>query len=151
MSACNNKEEENQNPTDVPAPPQEEVYTPTTDTVNVDLSTAKRVTYLDCPRADAAATVVVDYDQNVPYARPVTITYTYPGGDRLVYCMPANFGLWKNQNGKFRVVVDQYNTVWIQGSTKAGKFYEFVFVGDPQKNGVKIKPNSYKNEIKYRK
>ena len=80
--------------------------------------------------------------------------YVYPNGDTFTYVI-NNFFVWPNQNGRDRIITDGDCTVWIQGQTKGGKFYEFVFYGDPKHNGSKIKPNSYRNlpagEIKYRK
>lgn len=151
-TSCDKKKEA---PAPAPEPVVEEVYQPQHTSVTVDLKTIKKYNYTAAPEGQAATSVVVNYDQKKPYAQPVEIKFSYANGDTRTYVIPADFGLWKNQAGRFRVVSDNSCTVWLQGQTKKGKFCEFVFYGDPQYNGTKIKPNSYRNlpagEIKYRK
>lgn len=134
-----------------PAPePQKEVYKPVSQSVVIDLATAKRYDYRTAPKDVPAKEVKVTYNQKRPYAEPIVITYTYDNGDTYVYTIPKDFGLWKNSAGKFRVITDQNNTVWLQGQSKKGKPHEFVFFGDPKYNNTKVKPNSYRGEIRYR-
>lgn len=148
-------EEKKAEPAPVPEPVKEEVYQPQHNAQTVDLKAAKKYNYFNAPTASPAASVVVNYNEKTPYAAPIEVKFTYANGDSFTYTVPASFGLWKNQAGKFRVISDNECTVWIQGQEKSGKFHEFVFYGDPKHNGTKIKPNSYKNlpagEIKYRK
>lgn len=148
-------EEKKAEPAPVPEPVKEEVYQPQHNVQTVDLKAAKKYNYFNAPTASPAASVVVNYNEKTPYAAPIEVKFTYANGDSFTYTVPASFGLWKNQAGKFRVISDNECTVWIQGQEKSGKFHEFVFYGDPKHNGTKIKPNSYKNlpagEIKYRK
>lgn len=150
FASCGDKEKKVET-TPVPEPVKEEVYQPQHQTKDIDLKTVKKYNYFAAPVAAPAASVVVNYDQKKPYAQPVEVKYTYANGDTYTYTIPADFGLWKNTAGKFRVITDNEGTVWMQGQTKKGKFCEFVFYGDPKHNGSKIKPNSYKNEIRYRK
>lgn len=152
VASCNKKEES------VPVPVQEpvkEVYQPVHQKQDIDLKKVRKYNYFQAPTAQPAKSVTVDYDQKTPYARPITVKYSYANGDTYTFIIPAEFGLWKNQAGKFRVVSDAEGTVWLQGQSKKGRFMEFVFYGDPKYNGKKIKPNSYRNppagEIKYRK
>jgi len=134
---------------------KQEVYQPVHKSSVVDLKTAKKYEYRYAPMNAPAVGVSVDYDKKTPYAKPIVIKYAYANGDTYTYTVPADFGLWRNEAGKLRVVYDNDCTVWIQGQTKSGKFHEFVFYGNPKYNGTKVKPNSYKNppvgEIKYRK
>lgn len=153
LASCGGKKQQEE--TVAPEPPKQEVYQPKHQTETIDLKTAKKYDYRNAPTASPATSVVVKYDPKTPYAQPIEVTYTYENGDTFTYVIPAEFGLWKNQSGKFRVISDDACTVWLQGQTKKGKFHEFVLPGDPKYNGVKIKPNSYRNlpsgEIKYRK
>ncbi len=110
----------------------------------IDLTKIGSYNYYDAPMAAAATSVVVNYDEKVLY-QPITIKYGYENGDAYTYTIPAEFGLWANENGRLRVVSDAEGTAWLQGQTKAGKFCEFVFYGNPKYNGKKIKPNSYRN------
>ena len=55
------------------------------------------------------------------------------------------FIYWKNERGRFRVVIDHETTVWLQGQTKTGQLHEFVFYGNYHYNCEKISPNSYIN------
>lgn len=110
-----------------------------------DLKTAKKYNYTNAPKKVSAKSVIVDYDKKIPYAKPITVKYSYASGDTYTFTIPANFGLWKNQAGRFRVITDNDCTVWLQGQTKNGKFMEFVFYGNPKYNGKKIKPNSYQD------
>lgn len=152
LASCGKKKVEE---TVVTEAPKQEVYKPVSKSSTVDLKTAKKYDYRNAPMNSRAASVSVDYDQKTPYAKPITIKFSYANGDSYVYTIPAEFGLWKNEAGRFRVVADNNCTVWIQGQTKSGKFHEFIFYGDPKYNGKKIKPNSYRNlpagEIVYRK
>lgn len=131
--------------------PEKEVYTPKHSLELVDLAKLKTYNYVQAPVQEAALSVVVKYSETELYA-PIKIKYTYANGDTYTY-MLEGFGLWENENGRLRVVADK-TTVWLQGQTKAGKFCEFVFYGDPKNNGKKITPNSYRNlpagEIVYR-
>ena len=152
VASCNKKEES------VPVPVQEpvkEVYQPKHEQQEVKLEGLQKYNYFQAPQTQAATSVSVDYDQKTPYGKPISVKYTYANGDTYTFVVPADFGLWKNQAGKFRVVSDDKSTVWLQGQSKKGRLMEFVFYGDPKYNGTKIKPNSYRNlpagEIKYRK
>lgn len=143
--SCKKKEE---------APVQEpvkEVYTPKHTLEQVDLSNLKTYNYISAPAGAAAVSVAVEYSETELYT-PIKIKYKYANGDTRTYVLDG-FGLWANEAGRLRVVADQ-TTVWLQGQTKAGKFCEVVFYGDPKNNGKKIKPNSYRNlpagEIVYR-
>ncbi len=153
--ACVSCKSKDKAPETAPEPPKKEVYTPVHKSTTVDLTKIKTYNYFDAPMRTAASSVAVDYDQNRPYARPITVKYRYSNGDTYTYTVPADFGLWDNEAGRLRVVIDGENTVWLQGQTKKGKFCEFVFYGNPKYNGTKVKPNSYRNlpagEIKYRK
>lgn len=152
VASCNKKQES------VPAPipePVKEVYQPKHEQQEIKLDGLQKYNYFQAPQAQAAASVSVDYDAKTPYAKPIAVKYTYANGDTYTFIIPADFGLWKNQAGKFRVVSDAETTVWLQGQSKKGRFIEFVFYGNPKYNGTKVKPNSYRNppagEIKYRK
>lgn len=151
LASCSEKKEP---VVETQAPQEEVVYQPVHNSETVDLKTALKYSYYDAPYDVSAASVVVTYDRKLPYAQPVIIKFSYANGDSFTYTIPAEFGLWKNEAGRFRVVTDDACTVWIQGQTKNGKFHEFVFYGDPRHNGGKIKPNSYRNlpagEIQYR-
>jgi len=142
-------------PETAPETPKVEAYKPINKLTVVDLTRIQTYNYFDAPMKAAATGVSVNYDEKVPYARPITVKYRYSNGDTYTYTVPADFGLWNNEAGRLRVVVDAENTVWLQGQTKKGKFCEFVFYGNPKYNGTKVKPNSYRNhpagEIKYRK
>ncbi len=152
-ASCNEEKKVAEAP--APAPVKKEVYQPQHNAQAVDLKTAKKYHYFNAPTASPATAVVVNYNEKTPYAAPIEVKFNYANGDTFTYTIPAEFGLWKNQAGKFRVISDNKCTVWIQGQEKNGKFHEFVFYGDPKHNGTKIKPNSYRNlpagEIKYRK
>ena len=151
VTSCKQKQE----PTPTIQEPVVEVYQPVHNGKIVDLAIANRYTYFPAPTGSTAKSVKVDYDNKTPYATPIVITYSYGNGDTYTYTIPNEFGLWENELGRLRVVVDDQNTVWLQGQTKNGKFHEFVFYGDPRFNGKKIKPNSYLNHhygvIKYAK
>ena len=154
LASCSDKKEET--PVLVePKPSQEVVYQPVHQSFDVDLAKSRKYTYYAAPAATAATSVTVDYDAKTPYASPIVVKFGYANGDTYTYTVPATFGLWKNSAGRFRVITDDKCTVWLQGQTKSGKFREFVFYGDPQFTGKKIKPNSYRNlpagEIVYRK
>ena len=131
---------------------QPEVYQPRHEHIVVDLNNIQTYNYHNAPAAEAATSVAVNYDEKILY-QPVKIKYGYANGDTYTYVISDQFGLWENEAGRLRVVSDNEGTVWLQGQTKAGKFCEFVFYGDPKYNGKKIKPNSYRNlpagEIKY--
>lgn len=152
LASCSKKEEAVAEPQE---PQEEVVYQPVHKSVTVDLKTAPVYSYNKAPFDVPAASVVVTYDRKLPYAQPVIVKFSYANGDSFTYTIPAEFGLWKNEAGRFRVISDDKCTVWVQGQTKNGKFHEFVFYGDPRYNGGKIKPNSYRNlpagEIRYRK
>ena len=120
-------------------------YQPTHIKNIVDLSTVERYHYFSTPLSHPAEFVSVTYDPKTPYAEPILIEYHYENGDTYTYVIPADFGLWNNEYGRLRVVIDEEATVWLQGQTKRGKFHEFVFYGNPAFNGKKIKPNSYHN------
>lgn len=152
--ACNNKAKEPE-PVPVPETPKEEVYQPVHQTTTVDLKKAKKYAYFNTPTAEAATFVEVLYGQKEQYVQPIVVKYAYANGDTYTYTIPEEFGIWRNEADRLRVIYDDKCTVWIQGQTKAGKFHEFIFYGNPQFNGKKIKPNSYRNlpagEIVYRK
>ncbi len=107
----------------------------------------KTYNYYNSPFSTSATSVEVEYNAKVLY-QPIKIRYKYSNGDTYTHVIPDQFGLWQNENGRLRVVSDG-STVWLQGQTREGKFCEFVFYGDPKNNGKKIKPNSYRNQIKY--
>ena len=138
--SCGKKKEA----TPVVQEPKVEQYQPKHGRATVDLENIKTYNYYNAPMAAAAKSVVVTYDPKVLY-QPITIKYSYENGDTYTYDIPVTFGLWANENGRLRVVSDAEGTVWLQGQTKAGKFCEFVFYGNPKYNGKKIKPNSYRN------
>ena len=125
-------------------------YTPQHVLKQVDLSNLTTYNYIDAPAGAAAVSVEVKYSPEL-YS-PIEIKYKYANGDTRTYVLNG-FGLWENEVGRLRVVTDK-TTVWLQGQTKAGKFCEFVFYGNPKDNGKKISPNSYRNlpdgEIVYR-
>ncbi len=154
LASCN---KENKAPETAPEPvaPKAEAYQPVHQSSTVDLKSARKYAYFNAPTPTAAASVDVLYDRKAPYVQPVVVKYTYANGDTYTYTVPAEFGLWRNEAGRLRVVIDDKATVWLQGQTKGGKFHELIFYGDPQFNGKKIKPNTYRNlpagEIKYRK
>ena len=148
VTACKQKQE--------PAPVQEppvEVYQPVHTSQTVDLAATDKYIYFRAPLNDVAQSVKVSYDAKTPYAAPIAIVYTYQNGDTYTYTIPKDFGLWNNEYGRLRVVIDKENTVWLQGQTRKGQFHEFIFYGNPKFNGKKIKPNSYINHpegiIKY--
>ena len=147
--SCKQKQE----PAPVITEPVVEVYQPVHTSQTIDLSSAGKYTYFAAPLNDVAQSVKVSYDTQTPYAKPIVIVYTYSNGDTYTYTIPQDFGLWNNEYGRLRVVIDKENTVWLQGQSKKGKFHEFVFYGNPKFNGKKIKPNSYHNHpegiIKY--
>ena len=150
--SCKNNKEDKEVVT-IPDPPKQEVYQPKHLTTTVDYKTVKTYHYFNAPVTVAAKYVEIKYDAKEQYKRPVEIVYHYPNGDTYTYFI-KDFGVWRNEAGKLRIVADDDNTVWVQGQNKAGKFHEFIFYGDPKHNGSKIKPNSYRNlpegEIKYR-
>ena len=147
MFSC--KKETKEQPTvQTPEPPKQEVYQPKHQSVTVDLSKKGTYEYINAPTGQKAKSVTIDYDEKVAYAKPIVIKYSYDNGDTFSYIIPKEFGLWENENGKFRVVSDDKCTVWVQGQTKKGKRKEYVFIGDPENNGKKIKPNSYQNHPK---
>lgn len=150
VSCKDNKKEE---VVTIPDPPKQEVYQPKHQTTTVDFKTVKTYNYFKAPVTIAAKYVEIKYDEKQQYKKPLEIVYHYVNGDTYTYII-NNFGVWKNEAGKLRIVADDDNTVWVQGQTKSGKFHEFIFYGDPKHNGSKIKPNSYRNlpegEIKYR-
>lgn len=152
---CCKEEKKVESPVVVEEPAPVEVYQPKHQSSTIDLSSVKKYEYVSSPTQSPATSVTVDYDPKTPYAKPIEVKYTYANGDTYTYIIPKEFGLWKNEAGRFRVVADNECTVWLQGQTKKGKFHEFIFYGDPQFNGKKIKPNSYLNHptglIKYRK
>jgi hypothetical protein len=133
--------------------PVVEVYKPIHQSTTVDPYSAKKYAYFAAPVNEAATSVTISYDHKTPYAQPIVIVYTYENGDTYTYTIPKDFGLWANERGRLRVVLDNENTVWLQGQTKKGHFHEFIFYGNPKFNGKKIKPNSYTNHphgsIKY--
>ncbi|MBE6454495.1 MAG: hypothetical protein E7017_06425 [Alphaproteobacteria bacterium] len=152
LASCADKKKEE--PVVTPAPPPVEVYQPKHQTTAIDLNTVKKYEYFNSPTSAPATSVEVKYNAT-PYTEPIVVRYTYSNGDTYTYEIPKNFGIWKNEAGKLRVVKDADCTVWIQGQTKQGKFHELTFYGNPKYNGTKIKPNSYRNlpagEIKYSK
>jgi len=154
MLASCSQNSETTDPNPVPEPIEEAVYQPQHQSATIDLASAKKYDYRNAPLDKPATSVTVNYDK-VPYAKPIEVVYTYENGDTFTYIIPADFGLWQNSVGRFRVIKDAECTVWLQGQTKNGKFHEFVLFGRPEKNGQKIRPNSYRNlpdgEIKYRK
>lgn len=125
-----------------PAPvvPYEAKHTSST----IDLKGAKTYQYVNAPNREAAVSVSVEFPQ-VSYSQPIEVKYTYSNGDTHTYIIPSEFGIWRNEANRLRVVKDKDNTVWVQGQTKSGKFHEFIFYGNPKFNGTKIKPNSYLN------
>ena len=134
--------------TNQPAPeatpePVVEVYTPVHTNTTVDIYSAKKYAYFAAPVNMVAQSVSVNYDRQIPYAKPIIIVYTYQNGDTYTYTIPKDFGLWNNEYGRLRVIVDKENTVWLQGQTRKGDFHEFIFYGNPKFNGKKIKPNSH--------
>lgn len=134
--------------------PKQEVYQPMHLNQTISYDATKTYNYFEAPNSVAAKEVTVNYDKREPYTKPIEVVYVYPKGDTFTYVL-ENFGIWTNENGMYRVIVDKNCTVWIQGQTKCGKFKEFVFYGNPKYNGTKISPNSYINlpdgYIKYRK
>lgn len=134
--------------------PEPEVYQPTHLLKTVDYKLTKTYNYFAAPLNVAAKEVEVNYDVREPYTKPIEVVYVYPNGDTFTYIL-KDFGIWTNENNRHRVLTDKNCTVWIQGQTKSGQFREFVFYGNPQYNGKKISPNSYRNlpegEIVYRK
>lgn len=154
MFASCDKENKESETAPVPEPPKVEAYQPVHSSTTVDMKKIKKYAYFNAPMSTAAVSVQVLYDQNAPYVQPITVKYSYANGDTHTYTVPAEFGLWRNEAGRLRVVSDDKGTVWMQGQTKNGSFHELIFYGDPQFNGKKIKPNSYRNlpagEIKYR-
>jgi hypothetical protein len=150
MASCKNEApKEESAPVEKPA--VEEVYQPKHQSQTIDFKGLATYTYFKAPMATTAKTVTVNYNPKVVYEQPIVIKYTYENGDTYTYVIPKTFGLWKNENGKFRVVVDKQNTVWLQGQTSAGKFHELIFYGAPKNNEKKIKPNSYLGNINYSK
>ena len=125
-----------------------EEYQPVHHHQTIDLAQADRYTYFYAPIDDYAQSVNVSYNHKCAYAAPIVITYYYENGDTYTYTIPQDFGLWKNEYGRFRVVTDSECTVWLQGQTKSGKFHELVFYGNPYYDGTKITPNSYINHPK---
>lgn len=155
LVACGNKETEKTSVEPVTPKPQVEEYQPVHKSTTVDPRSSKRYAYFNAPQETAAVNVMINYDSTNTAAAPIHVTYGYANGDTYTYTIPAGFYLRCNESGRPRIIVDIYNTVWIQGQRKGDEFHEFVFYGDPQFNGVKIKPNSYRNqpagEIKYLK
>jgi hypothetical protein len=144
VSACKQKKEE----APMPEAPKAEVYQPQHKTAVVDLKTAKKYHYVAAPMNTAAKTVTVNFDGKNPY-QTILVTFVYVNGDTFIYTVPDEFGIWKNEIGKWRILNDG-STVWMQGQTKQGKFHEFIFYSDPKNNAKKIKPNSYTGVIAYR-
>ena len=132
--------------------PVKEVYQPVHQKMVIDFQKTIMYNYFEAPKASAAKSVTVNFDQTALYVKPIEVVYLYENGDTFTYVL-EKFGVWQNENGKYRIITDEKNTVWVQGQTKSGKFKEFVFYGNPEFNG-KISPNSYRNlpkgEIKYR-
>ena len=128
-------------------------YQPVHHQNNVDLNEVEKYHYFYAPSTEIPKYVNVKYNQTEPYADPILVEYHYQNGDTFTYVISSDFGLWENEYGRLRVVIDEQATVWMQGQTKQGKFHEFIFYGDPSFNGTKIKPNSYYNHpdgmIKY--
>lgn len=147
--SCKQKEE----PVTYVEPVAEEVYEPVHTWYTVEYPSTT-YNYYCAPKDVAAECVEVIYDQADIYITPIEVVYTYENGDSYTYVL-EDFGIWKNSADMYRLIVDDDCTVWIQGQNKAGRFYEFVFYGDPQYDDLKITPNSYRNlpagEIKYRK
>ena len=143
LTACKAKKE---TPVEEPAAvAEQEVYQPKHQSQTIDLSSVKTYEYVSAPTSQVATSVAVSYNKQAPYKEPVVIKYLYSNGDSYTYTIPSNFGLWCNEVGRIRVIIDKENTVWLQGQTKKGKFHEFIFYGNPKFNGKKIKPNSYLN------
>ena len=128
-------------------------YQPVHYSDTIKLKDLNSYTYYNAPIKVPAKSVTVEYDIKYPYVAPIVITYTYQNGDTYTYVVPKEFGLRTNEMGRFKIIHDKYNTVWMQGQTAKGKFYEIVFYGNEKFNGVKIKPNSHYNHphgvIKY--
>lgn len=143
VSSC--KEEKKELATSVSETVEVKTYQPKHQSKVVDLSSKETYVYVNAPTKHKARSVTVDYDPKIPYAKPIVIKYSYGNGDTYTYTVPKDFGLWKNQNGKFRVITDDECTVWVQGQIRNGKFKELIFYGNPENNGKKIKPNSYYN------
>ena len=120
-------------------------YQPVHMEISIDLNSGEKYHYFNAPTTGSAKFVTVKYDQKTPYAAPILVKYHYDNGDTYTYVIPSNFGLWNNEYGRLRVVVDEEATVWMQGQTKQGRFHEFIFYGNPAFNDKKIKPNSYYN------
>ena len=150
--SCKKKQEEVE-VVPVEQPQKEEVYQPSHKKTVVNFGETIMYNYYKAPSASVASSVKVNFDANKPYTQPIEVVYSYPKGDTYTYVL-ENFGVWQNESGKYRIITDEKNTVWIQGQTKTGNFKEFVFFGDPKYNGSKIAPNSYRNlpkgEIRYR-
>lgn len=109
----------------------------------IDLNGLKTYHYFNAPLPQTPKYVDVKYNHSEPYASPILVEYHYKNGDSFTYIIPSDFGLWENEYGRLRVIIDEQATVWMQGQTKQGKFHEFVFYGDRSFNDTKIKPNSY--------
>ena len=133
---------------------QQEVYQPMHLSETINYGATKTYNYFSAPNTVAAKEVEVNHDKREPYTKPIEVVFIYPNGDTFTYVL-KDFGVWKNENGMYRILTDKNCTVWIQGQTKDGKFKEFVFYGNPKYDGCKISPNSYYNlpdgVIKYRK
>ncbi len=152
--ACGGQKEDSAQTKPAPEPVKQEAYQPVHKSEAVNAMRCKKYNYYVAPKAEAATSVSVDY--TTPYKTDVSVKFTYKNGDTYTYSIAKTYGLWANEkNGKYKVVVDDKCTVWLQGQTYSGGYHEFVFYGDPQYKGTKIKPNSFKNlpagEIKYRK
>lgn len=119
----------------------------------IDLKELNNYTYFNAPLGEPAISVNVKYDTKHPYTAPIIITYTFKLGNTYTYVIPKEFGLRTNEMGRFKIIQDEHFTVWMQGQTTNGKFYEIVLYGNEKFNGVKIKPNSHYNHphgvIKY--
>lgn len=155
LASCSKeKEQKSVEPVTTPEP-QVEAYQPVHQSTTVDPRSSKRYAYFNAPQEVPAISVMINYDATNAAASPIEVTYGYANGDTYTYTIPAGFYIRYNQSGQPRIIVDDQNTVWIQGQRKGDEFHEFVFYGDPKYNGTKIKPNSYRNqpggEIKYRK
>lgn len=111
----------------------------------IDLKDLTSYTYFYAPFNKPAKDVTVKYDLKRPYAAPIIVNYTYQNGNTYTYIIPKEFGLRTNELGRLKLIQDKYNTVWMQGQTADGKFYEIVLYGDSKFNEVKIKPNSHLN------
>jgi hypothetical protein len=120
----------------------EEVFQPRHNMQHVEYS-SETYNYYNAPYSIAASGVEIANDESVG------VIFSYDNGDSFTFYL-EDFAIWKNSEGTPRVIVDDECTVWLQGQTRNGRFYEFVFYGDPQYNGQKITPNSYLGEIKYR-